>query len=167
MRLSELAQSNDIEKARNWLYERSDQYAEMFKSSSDSKLLELDPEWISSNVKILEGVLGNDPGHIVNGKMQTRYQKNWYVGLYEYTNAAILGGYTTDSTRCLFNAFSEYVHITGMKFRDKTPVDVALGTEVLNWIADDLRQVILAKENQEKNKTARTGGLEPRGYALS
>ncbi len=148
MNLTELSQSEDIERAINWLYERAEQIPEF---NSDEKLLEFDPEWILEKVENRRKILRAKPEKIISGELvKTRYQKNWYQTIYSSFDSASLSGYITESTRRLTNAFSEYVNSSGMKYRDKTCVDVALGSEVLDWIADDLKQAISRRENQQK-----------------
>jgi hypothetical protein len=133
-------EESNVGTAIEWLYSKADQYEGIF--NSESTLMEFDPEWILERVDTLRKVLGNDPGRIIHGKLETRFQKNWYQGIYSCADASSMSGYLSKSSRNLINAFSEYVNITKMKYRNKTRVDVALGTEVLEWIADDLNSAI-------------------------
>ncbi len=143
-----LIHQGEIAEARDWLYGKAEGYEGMFRSNL--KYFDFDPRWIIEQANNRRAILGSNSEEETHGKVRTKYQGNWYQGVYSIADSAILCDYLSPSTRSLVAAFSEYANITGLDNRWKTKVDVALGTEVLDWIISDLESVIKSQKTKRE-----------------
>ncbi len=143
MGLYELARKYETQKALEGLMKKADSISDY---STVSGNMDFEPDEILNTINFLANIPGNKPRENLNGKLRSKFQKNWFNGVVSYSQMAGHAGYLSDKSKALLLALIDYTkHIEFQKDYAVEYVDVDVANFVLEKVQMDLHSASFQK----------------------